>query len=111
MEGRLMPAKFKKLVQNGAAAILYAQGPGNGWSSSNPKYEGLIYDRDIVRAVLAGDRTRVMTIAKTKYPSACVFGGASLQVAWVPEGAHFRIEGAGGSERVVILNSEFGNVA
>jgi CBS domain-containing protein len=60
-----MPAKFKKLVQNGAAAILYAQGPGNGWSSSNPKYEGLIYDRDIVRAVLAGDRTRVMTIAKT----------------------------------------------
>jgi hypothetical protein len=106
-----MPVKFRKLVQNGATAILYAPGPGNGWSSWNPTCEGLLYDRDIVRAVLAGDRTRAMTIAKTKYPSACVFGGASLQVAWVPEGARFRIEGAGGSERVVILNSDFGNVA
>jgi hypothetical protein len=78
-----MPFKFEKLVRNGATAVLYAPGLENGWSSWNPKYEGLLYDRDIVRAVLAGDRTRALTIAKTKYPGACVFGGASLQGAWV----------------------------
>ncbi len=95
---------FEKFVQDGKVAVLYSPGYGAGWSTwADSDAEAMIFDRDIVQAVLDGGNERAGEIAVLKY-DAYVGGARSLNVEFVPEGVLFRINEYDGYESVEFLN-------
>lgn len=104
-------AVYSKLERAGQIAVLYSPGYGAGWWTWNRDHEGLIFDAEIVNAVLAGDRNRAVQIAETKYPGIYAGGGEDLEVYWVNKGVRFMIDEYDGSEGVTILDPDFGHIA
>jgi hypothetical protein len=94
---------YEKLVRDGEVAILYSPGFGAGWSTWNSDHEGLLFDKEIVEAVLDGDREQAREIASRKYPSAYLGGLNDLKVSWVQQGQQFEIEEYDGSESIHII--------
>lgn len=94
---------YEKYIRDGMVAVLYSPGFGAGWYTWNPDREGILFDREIVEAVLANNRTLAADIAARKYPG-CYTGGADcLEVGWVPPGGAFEIEEYDGSETLHII--------
>jgi hypothetical protein len=73
---------YEKLKRDGKVAVMYSPGFGAGWSTWND-HEGLVFDREIAEAVLAGDKNSAAKIAERKYPDAYLGGLCDLEVAWV----------------------------
>lgn len=49
-----MSKKYEKYIrEDGKIAALYSPGFGAGWYSWNTQHEGLVFDAEIVRAVMA----------------------------------------------------------
>lgn len=93
---------WEKLRKNGRVAVLYSPGYGAGWYTWNADYEGLIFDREIVEAVLTGDIKYAKSIAAKKYPSAYL-GADQLEVTWILEGQAFEINEYDGNESIHII--------
>lgn len=73
---------MNKLIRDGKVAVLYSPGFGAGWYSWHNEQK-LVFDKDIVEAVLGGAR--------------------DLQVAWIDEGDQFEINEYDGSESIHII--------
>ena len=102
-----MNKTYEKYIQNGKVAVLYSPGHGAGWYSWNTKHEGLLFDKDIVCAVLAKDYTLAAKIAEEKYPK-CYTGGADqLQIKWLEAGDWFDIKVNDGYEKVIYSSNSF----
>ena len=95
-------ADFEKLERDGMIAVLVSPGFGAGWYSWNPDYQGLLFDKEIVEAVLAKDRAKAIAIAERKYPGCYTGGGEDLVVNWVAKGTKFEIHEYDGSESLRI---------
>ena len=104
-------SKFEKVERDGKIAVLYSPGFGAGWFTWNSDNPGLLFDREIVEPVLAGDRAAAIAVAEKKYPGIYTGGGCDLEVEWVPKGERFMVEEYDGSEGVQILGPDFGLVA
>lgn len=104
-------AEFEKLEQAGNVAVLYSPGYGAGWYSWNSGHEGLLFDKEIVEAVLAKDLAAACAIAERKYPGGYWGGVHDLEVYWVPKGTRFEIEEYDGNESVRILTPDDGHTA
>jgi hypothetical protein len=102
---------MEKVEKDGLVAVLYSPGYGAGWHSWNSEHEGLLFDREIVEAVLAGDVKRAVSIAEAKYPGIYTGGGDDLTIEWVPKGSRFEIHEYDGSESVRIFGPQDGHVA
>lgn len=92
--------KYEKYIQNGKVAVLYSPGYGAGWYSWNTEYEGLVFDKEIVEAVLADNKILAFEIAEKKYPEAYLGGIDDLEVGWLDEGTLFEIREYDGSESI-----------
>lgn len=57
-------------------------------------------DADIVNAVLEGNTTLAMDIAKQKCPDILIIGGEDLTVHWLNEGTSFVVTEYDGNETV-----------
>lgn len=93
---------YEKLRRDGKVAVLYSPGYGAGWSTWCD-YEGMVFDADIAKAVLAGKHEDAGKIAAVKYPDAYLGGLSDLQVEWVKEGEQFEITEYDGSESVRVI--------
>lgn len=104
---------MKKYYKDGKVAVLYSPGYGAGWSTwnSGTVAHGLLFDSEIVQALLSGDRLGAIAIASVKYPDACLLGGDKLTVGWLPEGTRFEIDEYDGSESIRELSPADGWVA
>lgn len=102
--------KYEKLERGNQVAVLYSPGFGAGWYSWNDD-EGLLFDREIVEAVLADDRKKAVKIAERKYPGGYFGGGENLAVAWVDKGSRFEIDEYDGRESVRVFGPTDGHVA
>lgn len=102
---------MEKLERDGNVAVLYSPGFGAGWYSWNSEREGLLFDREIVEAVLAGDNKRAAQIAERKYPNIYAGGADGLTVEWVPKGSRFEIAEYDGSESVRVFGPDEGHIA
>jgi hypothetical protein len=91
--------KYQKFLrEDGHIAVLYAPGFGAGWWTWNTEYLGLLFDADIVQAVLDKDFDRIPWLVNNRYPGAYLGGMEDLEVGWVPSGGKFEIREYDGSE-------------
>lgn len=101
-------ATFEKLERDGNVAVLYSPGYGAGWFTWNRGHEGLLFDKDIVEAVLANDREKAIKLAESKYPDIYTGGGGDLAVTWVPKGSRFEVNEYDGRESVRVFGPDNG---
>lgn len=67
---------YEKYIFNDKVAVLYSPEYGAGWYSWNTEHPGLLFDKEIVQAVLDGNRKLAAEIAERKYPE-CYSGGSA----------------------------------
>lgn len=107
-----MSDKVERLNKDGKVAVLVSHGYGAGWSTWNTELgEAAVFDADIARAVLSGDKESVDATARKKYPEACHLGVDGLRVEWVDEGDRIEITEYDGFEGLRILDPADGYVA
>lgn len=97
--------KYEKYYdKDGNVAVLYSPGYGAGWYSWNTEHEGLLFDKEIVEAVLKGDLDRACGIAERDYDGVYTGGYGDLTVEFLKPGTRFVIREYDGSERVETLS-------
>lgn len=90
-----------KYIRDDQVAILVSHGFGAGWSTwADKNSEKMLFDPDIVRAVLDDDWEKVMKVAEEKYPDEYLGGLSDVTVYWMPIGSVFYIEEYDGAESV-----------
>lgn len=102
-----------KVIRNGAVAVLYSPGFGAGWYTWNPD-ERLLFHPILVELVESGkqkDITKDFMEALIGQGSGYYGGSANLTIAWVPQGARFRVDEYDGSESVVVMSPDDGIIA
>ena len=104
-------SQFEKFERGGDIAVLYSPGFGAGWYTWNSGEEGLLFDKEIVEAVLAGDTDKAVAVAERKYPGIYTGGGDDLAIAWVPKGCRFDVHEYDGNESVRVLGPDYGHLA
>ncbi|WP_289241823.1 hypothetical protein [Delftia sp.] len=66
----------------------------------------LLFDKEIVQAVLDGDRAKAERIAKEKCPKAYLGGSGQLQVEWVTKGARIEVDEYDGHESLTVVERQ-----
>lgn len=89
-----------RLLDGGKVAVIYSPGYGAGWYTWNTQLPEILFDPDIVAAVLAKDLQKATRIAEQKYPDIYTGGLDQAVVIWIAEGVPFRITEYDGSESV-----------
>lgn len=105
--------EVKKLERDGQVAVLVSPGYGAGWSTWATEFnEMMLFDADIVHAVLDGDREKAARIATEKAGEyVCVLGAEDLVVKWIDKGTAFRINEYDGAESLEIISQISGVIA
>lgn len=91
---------MNKLVRDGMVAVLYSPDYGSGWYTWNTNYPELLFDPAIVQLVEENKFDELKTYVTLKYPNIFDGGMDDLKVAWIPEGAMFRINEYDGDESI-----------
>jgi len=94
--------KMNKLIKDGMVAVLYSPDYGSGWYTWNLEMPELIFEPAIVKLVEEEKFDELQTYVELKYPEIYKGGMMDLQIAWVPEGAEFRINEYDGAESIEI---------
>jgi len=92
--------KMNKLVRDGMVAVLYSPDYGSGWYTWNPNHPELLFDPAIVQLVEEDKFDELKTYVTLKYPNIYEGGMWELKIAWIPEGAMFRINEYDGDESI-----------
>lgn len=105
--------RFPRMEKDGKVAVLYSPGCGAGWATWNgDEWKPLLTThRDIVQAVLDGDRKKAGKLAEQLIREAvgqadvyvCVLGAGDLEVEWLTKGSQFEIEEYDGSESIHVI--------
>lgn len=91
---------MQKYMKDGKVAVLYSPGFGAGWYTWNTEHKDMIFDHDIVQAVLDSNKDLARKLAEEKWPSVYLGGLEDLTVAWLDPGEQFIIEEYDGSESI-----------
>jgi hypothetical protein len=97
---------MKKLERDGTVAILYSPGHGAGWSTwdySGKHRDYLLFDPELVQAVLDKDFDKAAVLAETHCPDFYPGGARDLRVQWLPKGTTFKFNEYDGSESLSIM--------
>jgi hypothetical protein len=91
---------MNKLVRDGMVAVLYSPDYGSGWYTWNRNQPELLFDPAIVQLVEEDKFDELKTYVTLKYPNIYEGGMWELKIAWIPEGAMFRINEYDGDESI-----------
>ena len=91
---------MNKLVRDGMVAVLYSPDYGSGWYTWNQDDPEILFDPAIVKLVEENKWDELKTYVTLKYPNIYDGGMWELKVAWIPEGAMFRINEYDGDESI-----------
>ena len=93
-----------KLERDGKVAALISPNFGAGWSTWNSKHRDyLLFDAELVQAVLDGNKDKAARIAEQKCPEVYVGGAEDLVVQWLDKGTVFEVEEYDGHESLHII--------
>lgn len=95
----------KKFIRDGKVAVLYTSEHGAGWYSWNTDIQELLFDADIVQAILDNDRVKAREIAEEKYPEVYVGGVENLAIEWLDQGQLFEVMEYDGYETIKIVGT------
>ena len=95
---------MKKVLRDGAVAVLYSPGFGAGWSTWNED-QNIMFDSRIVEKVEQGKQAEITTeFMESIGYTECFCGGVdALEVKWVSEGDQFEIREYDGFESVHVV--------
>lgn len=96
---------MEKYIKDGKVAVVYSADYGAGWYTWN-RIEELLYDPGLVQLVLDNVAPPIIVEYCEARWDISIFSSPRLAVAWVPQGAKFRIEEYDGSE-TVMLESDY----
>lgn len=105
---------MEKYERDGCVAVLYSPEFGAGWSTWAGEHKPiLMFDKEIVQAVLDGDKEKAATLAQEKCGGdyVCVIGAPDLEVSWVPKGQPFEITEYDGAESIRMIGNDSFEVA
>ena len=91
---------MNKLVRDGHVAVLYSPDYGSGWYTWNTNHPELLFDPAIVQLVEEDKWDELKTYVTLQYPNIYEGGMWELKIAWIPEGAMFRINEYDGDESI-----------
>lgn len=91
---------MNKLVRDGYVAVLYSPDYGSGWYTWNTNYPELLFDPAIVQLVEEEKFDELQTFVQLKYPDIYKGGMWDLKIAWILEGAMFRVNEYDGDESI-----------
>jgi hypothetical protein len=91
---------MNKLVRDGKVAVLYSPDYGSGWYTWNTNHPELLFDPAIVQLVEEEKFDELKTYVTLKYPNIYEGGMWELKIAWIPEGAMFRVNEYDGDESI-----------
>ena len=91
---------MNKLVRDGKVAVLYSPDYGSGWYTWNSNHPELLFDPAIVQLVEEDKFDELKTYITLKYPNIYEGGMWELKIAWIPEGAMFRVNEYDGDESI-----------
>ena len=91
---------MNKLVRDGHVAVLYSPDYGSGWYTWNTNHPELLFDPAIVQLVEEDKWDELKTYVTLKYPNIYEGGMWELKIAWIPEGAMFRVNEYDGDESI-----------
>ena len=95
---------MNKLIKDGKVAVVLSRFGCAGWSTWNTKCaEFLLFDADIVQALLDGNKTQAMRAAKAVHPAIYCGGVDTLDVVWVAQGVKFTVYEDEGHESIVTI--------
>jgi hypothetical protein len=97
---------IQKLNEDGKVAVLYSPGFGAGWYTWNYDYPEILFDPAIVKLVEKEKWDELTTYVTLKYPEIYTGGMNSLTVAWIPEGALFKVNEYDGSETIELKEND-----
>ena len=103
---------IEKHKKDGKVAVLYSPGFGAGWSTwASQDTERMIFDPELVEAVLSCDHAKMHEVAKRNFPDAYDGGVDNLAVCWLNEGERFEIREYDGNESVQVFGPSDGIIA
>jgi hypothetical protein len=100
-----------KLIDNGKVAVLYTPGFGAGWSTWNQTVPEILFDPAIVKFVEKDQWAELETYVTLKYPDIYKGGMKDLAIAWIPEGALFKVNEYDGAESIELKEDDHWIVA
>jgi hypothetical protein len=95
-----------KYIKDGKVAVLVSHGFGAWWSTWNSDYDELIFDPELIKAVLENKQKRIISRAKEICPDGYFGGIDGLTIEWVPEGEKFEITEYDGDESLNIISEQ-----
>jgi len=93
---------MNKLIRDGYVAVLYSPDYGSGWYTWNTNHPELLFDPAIVQLVEEEKFDELQTYVQLKYPDIYKGGMWDLKIAWIHEGAMFRVNEYDGDESIEV---------
>lgn len=100
---------INKMVVDGKVAVLVSPGYGAGWSTwaqDDAAQLELMFNAQIVQAVIDGENTKAAEIATAKFPDFYTGGAGALCVMWITQGVAFRIDEDDGFESIEFFGDD-----
>lgn len=96
----------------GQVGVILSSGWGAGWSTWNPQYPDMLFDKDIIELLLEhATDDQIVEVAKEKYPEAYLGGVDGLTVMFLAPGTAFMVQENDGSESVMIRDKQNWEIA
>lgn len=92
--------RVPRLIRDGMVAVLISPGYGAGWSTWNDEPERLLFHKDLVEAIEAGDRQKAEEIAEILCPGVYLGGLRDIQIKWLSIGTSFMVHEYDGHESI-----------
>lgn len=100
----------EKYIKDGKVAVLYSPEWGGSWNHQGGDKGGMLFDKDIIEAILEGHIDKADKIAHEKY-GVLAASAENVCIKWLDVGTIFRVNQNDGFEAIEIYNSNSYTVA
>jgi len=98
---------MQKVIRERQVAVLISPGYGVGWYSWNTSVPECLFHPEVVAWVEGGKQGSIEEIEEKLFGGHFVSGGGSqLEIHWLPEGEHFRVDEYDGAETLIPFDRE-----